>query len=96
MDTLSIILLIALLASLALAAGVLVWSFKNNSRVNALSGEKAAMDTELGVVREQLAEAGKSLEDCFRNSPMRRNASASATRWRSGSRTPSRPCHRKS
>ena len=63
MDTLTIILLIALLACLALAAGVLVWSFKNSSRINALSGEKAAMETELGVVREQLAEAGKSLEE---------------------------------
>ena len=63
MDTLTIILLIALLGSLALAAGVLVWSFRNSSRVNALSGEKAAMETELGVVREQLAEAGKSLEE---------------------------------
>ena len=63
MDTLTIILLIALLGSLALAAGVLVWSLKNSSRVNALSGEKAAMETELGVVREQLAEAGKSLEE---------------------------------
>ena len=63
MDTLTIILLIALLASLALAAGVLVWSLRNSSRINALSGEKAAMETELGVVREQLAEAGKSLEE---------------------------------
>ena len=63
MDTLTIILLIALLACLALAAGVLVWSFRNSSRINALSGEKAAMETELGVVREQLAEAGKSLEE---------------------------------
>ena len=63
MDTLTIILLIALLACLALAAGVLVWSFKNSSRVNALSGEKAAMETELGVVREQLAEARNALEE---------------------------------
>ena len=63
MDTLTIILLIALLASLALTAGVLVWSLRNSSRINALSGEKAAMETELGVVREQLAEAGKSLEE---------------------------------
>ncbi|MXW04441.1 MAG: DNA recombination protein RmuC [Gemmatimonadetes bacterium] len=63
MDTLTIILLIALLACLALAAGVLVWSFRNSSRIIALSGEKAAMETELGVVREQLAEAGKSLEE---------------------------------
>ncbi len=63
MDTLTIILLIALLTCLALAAGVLVWSFRNSSRINALSGEKAAMETELGVVREQLAEAGKSLEE---------------------------------
>lgn len=63
MDTLTIILLIALLGSLALAAGVLVWSFRSSSRINALSGEKAAMETELGVVREQLAEAGKSLEE---------------------------------
>ncbi|MXZ75816.1 MAG: DNA recombination protein RmuC [Gemmatimonadetes bacterium] len=63
MDILTIILLIALLACLALAAGVLVWSFRNSSRINALSGEKAAMETELGVVREQLAEAGKSLEE---------------------------------
>ena len=63
MDPLTIILLIALLACLGLAAGVLVWSFKNSSRINALSGEKAAMETELGVVREQLAEAGKSLEE---------------------------------
>ncbi|MYD27170.1 MAG: DNA recombination protein RmuC [Gemmatimonadetes bacterium] len=63
MDTLTIILLIALLACLALAAGVLVWSLKNSSRVNALSGEKAAMETELGVVREQLAEARNALEE---------------------------------
>lgn len=63
MDTLTIILLIALLACLALAAGVLVWSSRNSSRVNALSGEKAAMETELGVVREQLAEARKALEE---------------------------------
>ena len=63
MDTLTIILLIALLASLALAAGVLVWSLRNSSRINALSGEKAAMETEMGVVREQLAEAGKALEE---------------------------------
>lgn len=63
MDTLTIILLIALLGCLALAAGVLVWSFRSSSRINALSGEKAAMETELGVVREQLAEAGKSLEE---------------------------------
>ena len=63
MDTLTIILLIALLACLALAAGVLVWSLRNSSRINALSGEKAAMETELGVVREQLAEAGKALEE---------------------------------
>lgn len=63
MDTLTIILLVAILASLALAAGVLVWSLRNSNRINALSGEKAAMETELGVVREQLAEAGKSLEE---------------------------------
>ena len=63
MDTLTIILLIALLACMVLAAGVLVWSLRNSSRINALSGEKAAMETELGVVREQLAEAGKALEE---------------------------------
>ena len=63
MDTLTIILLIALLACLALAAGVLVWSFKNSNRVNALSGEKATMETELGAVREQLAEARNALEE---------------------------------
>ena len=63
MDTLTIILLIALLGCLALAAGVLVWSLRNSSRINTLSGEKAAMETKLGVVREQLAEAGKSLEE---------------------------------
>ena len=63
MDTLTIILLIALLGSLALAAGVLVWSSRNSNRVNALSGEKAAMETELGVVREQLAEARNALEE---------------------------------
>lgn len=63
MDILTIILLIALLACLALAAGVLIWSFRNSGRINALSGEKAAMETELGVVRGQLAEARKSLEE---------------------------------
>ena len=63
MDTLTIILLIALLACLALAAGVLVWSIRNSSRIDALSGEKAAMETELGVVREHLAEAGQALEE---------------------------------
>ena len=63
MDTLTIILLIALLASLALAAGVLVWSLRNSSRINALSGEKAGIETELGIVRTQLAEARQRLEE---------------------------------
>ena len=70
MDTLTTILLIAFIASLAVAVGVLIWSMKNSSRISELSGEKASMETELGLareqvaeVREQLAEAQKALDE---------------------------------
>ncbi len=70
MDTTTIILLIAFFASLTAAIGVLVWSLKNSGRISELSGEKASMETELGLtreqlteVREQLAEAQKALDE---------------------------------
>ena len=63
MDTLTIILLIAFIASLAVAIGVLIWSMKNSSRISQLSGEKASMETELGLTREQLAEVREQLAE---------------------------------
>lgn len=70
MDTTTPILLIAFFTSLAAATGVLVWSLKNSSRISELSGEKARMETELGLareqvteVREQLAKAQKALDE---------------------------------
>jgi len=63
METLTIVLLIAILASLALTAGVLIWGLKNGNRINALSGEKAGMEKELAVVHEQLAEAQQALDE---------------------------------
>ena len=63
MDTLTIVLLIAILASLALTAGVLIWGLKNGSRIDQLSGEKSGMETELVVVHAQLAEAQQALDE---------------------------------
>ena len=73
MDTLTVILFIALLVSLGLIAVLLFWSQKANARINTLSSDKSGMETELGLaheqlaeVREQLAETRKSLEEARR------------------------------
>lgn len=63
MDTLTIILLIVIFAGVMLTFVLATWLLKSNRRVEGLSGEKAAMETELGVVREQLAEGQKALEE---------------------------------
>ncbi|MXY97653.1 MAG: DNA recombination protein RmuC [Gemmatimonadetes bacterium] len=63
MDTLTIVLLVVLLTSVVLAVLFATRLLQSQTRISALSGEKAAMETELGLVREQVAEAGKSLEE---------------------------------
>ena len=63
MDTLTIILLIALLAGIVLTFAIASWLLKANRRVEELSGEKAGLEAELGVVREQMVEAQKALDE---------------------------------
>ncbi|MCY3773991.1 MAG: DNA recombination protein RmuC [Gemmatimonadetes bacterium] len=60
MDTITITLLVVLLAG---AIFLLARLLKSHARVEQLSGDKAGMETELGLMRDQLAEARKSLEE---------------------------------
>ena len=63
MDSTTISLSIGIIIVTTLAIILLTRYMTSNARIIQLSSEMAAMETELGVVREQLAEAGKSLEE---------------------------------
>lgn len=60
MDTFIIILLVVLLAG---AIILLARLLKSHARIEQLSGEKAGMETELGIKRDQLAEARDQLAE---------------------------------
>lgn len=63
MDSTAIILGIVIIVVAALALVLLFRFLTSNSRLNALSSEKAVMESELGVVRQELVEAQRRLEE---------------------------------